>query len=248
MRKGRQGRAHQLEAEAERKAEMLPIALIDAVGMGEEQSLESPTHGWLPGGLAGSLIAGAKLAVIRRAFVPFSQHKLRFCGILSRYLPNVWDMDATDRRILAELQPDATLSLDRLAERVGLSRNACWRRIRQLEDDGTIRGRATLLDPERINVGLTVFIAIRTNEHSQEWLDQFRAAITDIPEIMGVFRMSGDIDYLMQAVVPDVAAYDRLYRRIIARVKLSDVSSSFVMEKIKSTTVLPLDYAADQRR
>jgi Lrp/AsnC family transcriptional regulator len=151
-------------------------------------------------------------------------------------------MDRTDLRILAEIQPDSTLSLEALAERVGLSRNACWRRLNQLEAQGVIAGRPTLLDPARLNVGLMVFIAIRTSEHSVEWLRQFREAAVHLPEIIGIFRMSGDIDYLLQAVVPDVAAYDGLYQRLIARVKLSDVSSSFVMEKIKTTTVLPLSY------
>jgi Lrp/AsnC family transcriptional regulator len=151
-------------------------------------------------------------------------------------------MDRTDLRILAEIQPDSTLSLEALAERVGLSRNACWRRLNQLEAQGVIAGRPTLLDPARLNVGLMVFIAIRTSEHSVDWLRQFREAAVHLPEIIGIFRMSGDIDYLLQAVVPDVAAYDGLYQRLIARVKLSDVSSSFVMEKIKTTTVLPLSY------
>lgn len=151
-------------------------------------------------------------------------------------------MDQIDRKILATIQPDATLSLDELSARVALSRNACWRRLKHLEDAGVIAGRVTLIDPNRINVGLTVFIAIRAKEHSLGWLELFKKAVADIPEITGVYRMSGDIDYLIQASVPDVAAYDRLYKRIIAKVALSDVSSSFVMEKIKATTVLPLDY------
>ncbi len=154
-------------------------------------------------------------------------------------------MDSHDIKILSEVQPDSSLSLETLAERVGLSRNACWRRLHQLEDDGLIVGRPTLLDPARLNVGLTVFIAIRTSEHSVEWLRQFRQAVVNLPEIIGVYRMSGEIDYLLQAVVPDVAAYDGLYQRLIARVKLTDVSSSFVMEKIKTTTVLPLTYVTD---
>jgi Lrp/AsnC family transcriptional regulator len=155
-------------------------------------------------------------------------------------------MNRMDLRILSEIQPDSTLSLEALSERVGLSRNACWRRLNQLGAEGVIAGRPTLLDPVRLNVGLMVFIAIRTSEHSADWLKQFRQAVVTLPEIIGVFRMSGDIDYLLQAVVPDVAAYDGLYQRLIARVKLSDVSSSFVMEKIKMTTVLPLSYATGE--
>ena len=152
-------------------------------------------------------------------------------------------MDTTDRKLLDILQQDAALSLDDLSERVGLSRNACWRRIKRLEDEGIIKARVTLLDASRINIGLTAFIALRTTEHSAKWLDQFSKAVRDLPEIVGVYRMTGDVDYLLQAVIPDVAAYDRLYKRLIGKITLADVSSSFVMEEIKSTTVLPLDYA-----
>jgi Lrp/AsnC family transcriptional regulator len=155
-------------------------------------------------------------------------------------------MDATDRKLLDILQHDAGLSLDDLSTRVGMSRNACWRRIKRLEDDGVIKARVTLLNASRINVGLTAFIALRTTEHSAKWLEQFSKAVRDIPEIVGVYRMTGDVDYLLQAVIPDVAAYDRLYKRLIGKITLADVSSSFVMEEIKSTTVLPLDYAASR--
>jgi Lrp/AsnC family transcriptional regulator len=157
-------------------------------------------------------------------------------------------MDATDRKLLDILQRDAGLSLDELSERVALSRNACWRRVKRLEDDGIIKGRVTLLDASRINVGLTAFIALRTTEHSAKWLEQFSKAVRDIPEIVGVYRMTGDVDYLLQAVIPDVAAYDRLYKRLIGKITLADVSSSFVMEEIKATTVLPLDYALAKDR
>jgi Lrp/AsnC family transcriptional regulator len=156
-------------------------------------------------------------------------------------------MDTTDRKILDILQQDAALSLDDFSERVGLSRNACWRRIKRLEDEGIIKARVTLLDASRINVGLTAFIALRTTEHSAKWLDQFSKAVRGIPEIIGVYRMTGDVDYLLQVVIPDVAAYDRLYKRLIGKITLADVSSSFVMEEIKSTTVLPLDYAPAER-
>ena len=156
-------------------------------------------------------------------------------------------MDETDRKLLDLLQRDASLSLDALSERAALSRNACWRRIRRLEDEGVIKARVTLLDAGRINVGLTAFIALRTTEHSAEWLKQFSKAVRDIPEIVGVYRMTGDVDYLLQAVIPDVAAYDALYKRLIDRITLADVSSSFVMEEIKATTVLPLDYAPPNR-
>jgi len=156
-------------------------------------------------------------------------------------------MNTTDRKLLDLLQRDASLSLDELSARAALSRNACWRRIKRLEDDGVIKARVTLLDAGRINVGLTAFIALRTTEHSAKWLEQFSRAVRDIPEIVGVYRMTGDVDYLLQAVIPDVAAYDALYKRLIRRITLAEVSSSFVMEEIKATTVLPLDYAPDRR-
>ncbi len=152
-------------------------------------------------------------------------------------------IDDIDRKILGHLQRDSSRSLDELASDVGLSRNACWRRVKRMEDDGLIKGRVALLDARRLNVGLTVFIALKTVEHSPIWLDKFSKAVRDIPEIVGVYRMTGDIDYLLQAVVPDVGAYDKLYKRLINRITLADVSSSFVMEEIKATTMLPLAYA-----
>ncbi len=149
-------------------------------------------------------------------------------------------MDEIDRSLLALLQKDANLSVEELSERVHLSRNACWRRIKRLEEDGIIKGRVALLDAAKLGVGLTAFIAVRTAQHEPGWLEKFSAAVRDLPEIVGVYRTTGDIDYLLQAVVPDVAGYDALYKRLIARIPLSDVSSSFVMEKIKETTALPL--------
>lgn len=151
------------------------------------------------------------------------------------------EIDATDRRILAELQRDGTLSADQLSERVGLSRNACWRRVRQMEDAGVITGRVALVDADRLGLGLSVFILIRTTSHDPEWLARFRAAATGFPEIIGVYRMSGDLDYVLRARVADVKAYDRLYQRLIAKVPLSDVSASFVMEEIKDTTIVPVE-------
>lgn len=150
-------------------------------------------------------------------------------------------IDEIDRRLLAELQRDATLSADQLSERINLSRNACWRRMRRLEDAGFITGRVTLVDAEKLGLGLSVFILIRTSSHDQDWLARFRAAVTSFPEITGAYRMSGDLDYVLRARVTDVKAYDRLYQRIIAKVPLSDVSASFVMEEIKETTVVPVE-------
>jgi Lrp/AsnC family transcriptional regulator len=149
-------------------------------------------------------------------------------------------IDEIDRRLLAELQRDSDASLKTLGERVGLSRNACWRRIRALEEAGVIRGRVTLLDAARLGLGLTVFMQIRTNAHAPDWLERFSAAVKAMPEILGVYRMSGDLDYLIRAQVTDMAGYDSLYQRLIRKVPLSDVSASFVMEEIKETTALPL--------
>ncbi|MBN9079331.1 MAG: transcriptional regulator [Rhizobiales bacterium 65-79] len=149
------------------------------------------------------------------------------------------EIDTMDRMILAELQRDGTLSVDQLSERVSLSRNACWRRVKMMEEEGIITGRVALVDAEKLGFGLSVFILIRTTHHEPEWLKKFRDAVTSIPEIIGVYRMSGDLDYVLRARVPDVKAYDRLYQRLIAKVPLSDVSASFVMEEIKETMELP---------
>jgi Lrp/AsnC family transcriptional regulator len=149
------------------------------------------------------------------------------------------DIDPMDRMILAQLQHDGTLSIDQLSERVSLSRNACWRRVKLMEEAGIIKGRVALVDAEKLGFGLSVFILIRTTHHEPEWLKKFRDAVSSIPEIIGVYRMSGDLDYVLRARVPDVKAYDRLYQRLIAKVPLSDVSASFVMEEIKETMVLP---------
>ena len=148
--------------------------------------------------------------------------------------------DETDRRILKELQRDASQSLDALGEVVHLSRNACWRRIRALEAAGVIKGRVTLLDAAKLGLGLTAFMQIRTNAHAPDWLATFSKATHDMPEILGVYRMTGDLDYLIRARVADMAGYDQLYQALIRKVPLSDVSASFVMEEIKETTQLPL--------
>ncbi|WP_203141463.1 Lrp/AsnC family transcriptional regulator [Marinobacter mangrovi] len=150
-------------------------------------------------------------------------------------------LDRQDRQLLEWLQGDAGLSVGDLAEKVGMSKSACWRRIQKLEESGVIRQRVTLLDPEKLNLPLTVYISIRTNQHNDQWSEQFREVLADIPEILEVHRMSGDLDYLIKAVVTDMPGYDRLYRQII-RANLSDVSASFVMETMKHTTALPLTH------
>jgi Lrp/AsnC family transcriptional regulator len=152
-------------------------------------------------------------------------------------------LDGIDLKILGELQKDATQPVAAVAERVGLTATPCWRRIQRLEAEGYIRGRVALLDPKSLNVGVTVFIAVRTNQHNERWLKQFHDVVASMPEVVDFFRMSGEIDYLIRAVLPDIEAYDGLYKRLIARVDIEDVSSMFAMERIKSTTELPLGYA-----
>lgn len=148
--------------------------------------------------------------------------------------------DEIDRRLLRFLQSDASLSFDAIGEKVGLSRNACWRRIKALEASGIIQGRVTLLDPEKVGFGLMVFMMVRTSEHTPRWLEQFRRATRSIPEILSVYRMTGELDYLIRARVADMADYDRLYQRLTEKVTLADVSASFVMEQIKETNSLPV--------
>ncbi|MEQ8393919.1 Lrp/AsnC family transcriptional regulator [Thalassobaculum sp.] len=151
-------------------------------------------------------------------------------------------MDDLDRKILTLLQVDADLALADIAERVGLSTTPCWRRIQNLEKAGVIRARVALLDAAKINLGVTVFVRIRTNRHDLEWLELFARAIADIPEIVEVYRMSGDIDYVLKVVVPDITSYDAIYKQLIGSVPMMDVSSNFAMEEIKLTTALPLTY------
>lgn len=151
-------------------------------------------------------------------------------------------MDKVDHEILRLLQNDASLSLNKIAELVNLSPTPCWRRIQRLESDGVIEKRVALLNPKKINLGVTVFVAIKTKHHTPAWLEKFSKTVQHIPEIVDVYRMSGDVDYLLRIVAPDISGYDLVYKKLIAGIELFDVSSSFVMEKLKSTTVLPLDY------
>ena len=154
-------------------------------------------------------------------------------------------LDNYDRAILAELQLDATSSMDALSEKVNLSRNACWRRVRQMEENGIIRGRVALLDPESIGLGLTVLVMIKTNEHGPEWLNKFEKAVKNNPQIVGAHRMAGELDYVLRVRVADVKSYDRFYQQLISEVPIADVSASFVMEDIVDTTILPIcDYTS----
>jgi Lrp/AsnC family transcriptional regulator len=151
-------------------------------------------------------------------------------------------MDKTDRKILDLLQQDATLTAAAIAEKVGLSRAACWRRIQRLQENGVIKRTVAILDPALVNVGTTVFVTIRTRDHTGAWLDRFLRAVRPLSEVTEVFRMSGDVDYLIRMVVPNIESYGTVYKRLIQAVEFDDVSASFVLETIKSTTVLPLDY------
>ena len=152
-------------------------------------------------------------------------------------------MDRIDRKILACLQEDASLSNAEVAERVGLSPTPCWRRIQNLEKAGVVRKRVALLNPEKLKVGVTVFVRVKTSQHSYDWLESFAKGIAEIEEVVEFYRMSGDIDYLLRVVVPDIAAYDAVYKRLIQVASFADVSSNFAMEQIKYTTALPLTYA-----
>jgi Lrp/AsnC family transcriptional regulator len=152
-------------------------------------------------------------------------------------------LDAMDVKILRLLQEDCTLPVAEIGKRVGLSTTPCWRRIQRLEETGVIRRRVAVLEPRSVNAGVTVFVAITTNQHTKDWLDRFHAAVIDFPEVVEFYRMSGQVDYMLRVVVPDIAAYDAFYKKLISRIELSDVSSSFAMEQIKYTTALPLDFA-----
>ena len=152
-------------------------------------------------------------------------------------------LDRYDRAILSLLQGNADLGLNEIAEKIKLSPTPCWRRIQKLEAAGIIRKRVALLDANRINLGVTVFVSIRTNQHNAAWLEQFAAAISNVPEVTESYRMSGEVDYVLKVVVPDISGYDAVYKKIISRVELQDVSSAFAMEQLKYTTELPLEYA-----
>lgn len=149
-------------------------------------------------------------------------------------------LDATDRRLLALLQDDATISIADLAARVSLSPTPCWKRVKRLERVGLIRSRVALLDRAALGLDVTVFVAVRTTQHSDEWLQTFAEGVARIPEVVEFYRMSGEVDYLLKVVVRDIADYDRIYRKLIKVAPLHDVSSSFAMQEIKSTTALPL--------
>jgi len=149
-------------------------------------------------------------------------------------------LDAIDLKILDLLQNDASCSIAEIGDRVHLSQNACWRRIRRLEEEGIIAKRVALLDPAKLGVGVTVFVTVRAGEHTEKWLETFSAAVRRMPEVVEFYRLTGEIDYLLKLQVADIAAYDRVYKQLIRSAKLMDVSSAFAMEELKRTTAIPL--------
>lgn len=152
-------------------------------------------------------------------------------------------MDKIDREILKILQDDATQPLAAIASKVGLSSTPCWRRIQRLEEQGIIQRKVAILDAAKLNVAVTVFVLIKTSQHTQAWYQKFYDTVSGIPEVVDFYRMSGNIDYLLRVVVPDIAAYDDVYKKLTSSIDIFDVSSSFAMEEIKHTTALPVDYA-----
>ena len=149
-------------------------------------------------------------------------------------------IDGIDLRILALLQENTDRSVNDIADAVGLSQNACWRRIKILEEDGVVKKRVALLDPAKLGHGTTVFVMVKTGEHTVEWMEKFAAAVHAMPEIVEFYRMTGDVDYLLKLRVADIQGYDRVYKQLIKAVPLTDVSGAFAMEELKNTTAVPL--------
>lgn len=152
-------------------------------------------------------------------------------------------LDAMDLKILDILQADCTRAVADIGKEVGLSTTPCWRRIQKLEELGVVQRRVALLDPVAVQAGVTVFVSIKTDQHNVDWLERFHAAVVDFPEVVEFYRMSGEVDYLLRVVVPDIAAYDAFYKKLIGRIDISKVASAFAMEQIKYTTALPLTFA-----
>ncbi len=150
------------------------------------------------------------------------------------------EFDRIDRHILQILQGDATVPIQQIGEKVGLSHNACWRRIKRLEESGIVRKRVALVDPGKVGYGVTVFVTVRTSHHTEAWLDKFARGVAALPEVMEFYRTSGDVDYLLKVLVSDIAEYDRFYKKLIAIAPLSDVSSNFAMEQVKYSTEVPV--------
>lgn len=156
-------------------------------------------------------------------------------------------IDRIDRKILQVLQEDCTVPVAEIGRRVGLSTTPCWRRIQKLEEDGIILRRVAVLDPKQVNARVTAFVSITTSTHSDDWLKRFADVVSQMPEVVEFYRMAGQVDYLLRVAVPDIEAYDAFYKRLIAKIEISDVSTSFAMEQIKYTTALPLQYVVVEK-
>jgi Lrp/AsnC family transcriptional regulator len=210
--------------------QVLPVRLAYGFGVLGEQSVEA--HGEHPSPM-GELPGCEDLA---------KAPPLRN-NVASEAVPREHrSMDKLDRKILELLQQNGELTAAEVADRVGLSKAPCWRRIKKLQEEGVIKRTVALLDARTLNVGTTVFVMLKTAKHNQAWFDKFVGVVRDIPEVTEIHRMSGDVDYLMRIVVPDIDAYDVVYKRLISAVEFLDVSASFALETIKHTTALPLDY------
>jgi Lrp/AsnC family transcriptional regulator len=157
-------------------------------------------------------------------------------------------MDEIDRKLLQLLQDDATLSIAQMAERVGLSATPCWKRIQKLETNRVITRRVAVVDPNRVGVGLSVFVAVEAGEHTSQWLGRFSTAVAAMPEVMEVYRMAGDVDYMLRVAVADMTEYDAFYKRLIAAAPMKNVTSRFAMERMKHTTAVPLHSGAFRDR
>jgi len=185
-------------------------------------------------------VSGNELGPTERALLPLLENFFYLLVLNRIFLEKLPAMDAIDKKILSVLQENAALSVAEIGSRVGLSSTPCWKRIQRLEADGVILRRVALVDQDRVGLGISVFVSIETGDHSQDWLDRFAKTVTAMPEVMEFYRMAGDVDYMLRVVVPDIAGYDTFYKRLIASVPLKNVTSRFAMEKIKSTTALPI--------
>jgi len=154
-------------------------------------------------------------------------------------------LDSMDLKILELIQNDSTIAVADVGKAVGLSTTPCWRRIRRLEEDGAVQRRVAILNPAKVHAGVTVFVSIKTNAHTIEWLETFHEAVVEFPEVVEFYRMSGEVDYLLRVVVPSIEAYDAFYKKLISRISITKVSSAFAMEQIKYTTAVPLSFARD---
>jgi Lrp/AsnC family transcriptional regulator len=152
----------------------------------------------------------------------------------------VRSMDAIDRKILAVVQQDASLSVAEIGQRVGLSSTPCWKRLQKLEAEGVITRRVAIVDQDKIGLGITVFVSVETGDHSQDWLKRFAETVRAMPEVMEFYRMAGDVDYMLRVVVKDMPSYDTFYKKLIETVPLKNVTSRFAMERIKQSTALPI--------